>query len=489
MTISFCELQKVLCGSEIQSCNDIICGISIYADYVQKNNVYFCINSSKYSSLDGSLGFTNNEDSVYGFGGNQNGHEEIKKAVERGASAIVIDDLYYFDKNIDVGWILVDDSFQALKRLATHHISINKVKIIAVTGSTGKTTTCQALVDTLSTYFVVKKIHRVRNSVLAMCLEILQNIVSKRECLVIEMQMDGYGQIEHFCEIAEPDISIITGVNFSHYARFKSIDEVLAEKLAVYRKLKKNGFLIYNDDNEVLHEWAMKQSDTRILGVSISKKNRYSISNLSTYGEYNYWSFDMTTRDLKTTEVKMETTGISSVYSALYCSAVADMLKIPLGDFLYNDLRKIKSPIGRFSCFKGINGSEIIIDSYNASFISMKQGIEYVLKSSKSRKVLILGSMLELAEKTESEHRKLGRLINQSKEDFYIISFGEAAMYIVSELENISSERKYCAFTYEDIVEFLDTISIDHNTIVFIKGSGAMRLEIIAPYLLAKRIF
>lgn len=488
INITFSDLVEVVLGEVLQYNNNIICGVSICADFVKNNNIYFCINSSKYNSNDGSLGFTNNEDSVYGLGGVKNGHDEIYRAVEKGASVIIIDDVSYYDSNLNVGYILVTDSFTALKCLATYYVQKNKVKVVAITGSTGKTTTCKAIVDSISDFMKTKRIHRIRNSVLAMCIEILQNLSLEVDCLVVEMQIDGYGQIEQFCEIVKPYIAIITNINFSHYARFKSIEDVFFEKLAIYRNLRHDGFLIINDDNDLLHTWSLKQNDSRILKISLSKKCDYTISNISTYGEYKFLLFDAKIRNITLSNIKLLTTGMGTLYAILFSLVIADIFKFPLETFK-NSLIKINSPIGRFSCFDGINGSQIIIDSYNANFISMEQGIKYVSKSSRNKKILILGSMLELADKTESEHRALGRLINSMNKQFYIITVGEAAMYIIPELKNIPLNNIYCTFTYEDVIDIIHKLLIDEDTIVFMKGSGAMRLELIAPYLLSNRIF
>lgn len=487
--ISYYELLTTITGIELQ-CNDntTITGITIYADLIKNNNIYFCINSTKYNNIDGGLGFTNNEDSVFGFGGSQNGHDTIATAIKNGASIIIIDDIKYFNKNDNVAYILVEDGLKALIELTKYFIKKSQIKVIAVTGSTGKTTTCQAIVDSLSINLNVKKIHRIRNSVLAMCVEVLQELSSKYDCFVIEMQMDAEGQIEQFCKIAQPDISIITNINLAHYSRFKSIEKIMYEKLTVYRLLKSDGFLIINDDDDNLHNWSAKQNDKRILKVSKKMKTDYSINKISSYGACNLSSVDLSTRSGRITNVRLNTTGTGGIYAALFSAGVSDVLNIKTNQ-IKNGLEKIKSPIGRYNCFKGINGSQVIVDSYNANFISMCQGIEYVSKLHKSKKILILGSMLELAEKTESEHRKLGQFINKLKQEFYIITLGEAAMYITVDLVNIPSEKIYNTFTYEDIVDVVERLSIDDDTVIFLKGSGAMRMEMVSPYLLSKRIF
>lgn len=133
----------------------------------------------------------------------------------------------------------------------------------------------------------------------------------------------------------------------------------------------------------------------------------------------------------------------------------------------------------------GINNSLVIIDSYNASYESTVFGIEYLSNLKHSRKILIIGSLLELSEKSESIHRKIGKFINEKNNFEYIIAIGESTLYILDEL-NTSKIRCFHSFSYEEIVNFLRNLKIDSDTAVYIKGSGAMRLEIIALYLLSQ---
>lgn len=482
------DLVRIIGGVEIHPWDTVIKSGTIYADFVREGDLFFCLNSAKYDVSDGALGFTNNEDSVFGFGGIQNGHDQIMKAIANGASIIIIDDINYFEERQGVGFILVKDCLLALSKFISFHITSNKTKVIAVTGSTGKTTTCHALVETLSSFLTVKTIHRIRNSILAICLEIMQDISRQADCIVLEMQLDKSGQIDRFCQLLSPDIAIITNINLAHYSRFYSIDSVLNEKLGVYRHLKENGVLLINDDNEYLHNWYLTQKDQRIQRMGKRIYCEYTYDDPLAKNSQLPLTYSATILDKPIQNITLNTPGIGSVVAATTCFAVANLLSLPIAE-VQQVVSHIKSPIGRFSCFIGKNSSRIIVDSYNASYASMIQGINYVASAPQKRKILILGSMLELADQTEAVHRELGQYINGLNTDLSLITLGEAALYIAAEITKIQPSQIYTTFTYEDIVYAIDNIKLDADTVVFIKGSGAMRLELIVPYLLAEQLF
>ena len=155
-----------------------------------------------------------------------------------------------------------------------------------------------------------------------------------------------------------------------------------------------------------------------------------------------------------------------------------------------NGIDKLNSPVGRFNGFTGINDALIIMDSYNANSSSMINGLEYVnsLKNYRT-KIIILGSLLELGDKTESEHTKIGKYINEHCNFNYVITLGEGASYITKQIgKDITSVKSF--FDYEDIVEYINNvISIDSSTVVYLKGSGGMRMELLMPFFLSTKLF
>lgn len=466
---------------------DDLCSVKIIPDDVTVGDIFIAIDSNKYDLNDGALGFTNNEDSVLGLGGTISLEKNINIAFKNGARFIFVDNEKINKEMNNSNIILIDDCMKFLIEIAKYIVNKNNIKTIAITGSTGKTTTTYAIYNMLSIKYNVVRIHRIRNSVLGMIYEIINNINYETDFLVIEMQLDGKGQIDCFCKICKPDYSIITSINYSHYSRFKKIENIFHEKLAVYRNLKPDGKCLINGDDKLLMNWANKQKDNRILTFGFSELSDFYIHNLKQYGILNNYIIDLDGQ-LKIDGLITNINNKGMLQAYLYAIYLAKKFDVDNCDIL-EKICKTVNPIGRFNGFRGINGALIIDDSYNANSTSMINGLEYINNLKRfNNKIVILGSLLELEKETENEHIKVGNYIIKNCDFSILITLGEGASYIANQV------RKYgiCVesfFDYEDILDYVNNISVNETTVVYIKGSGGMRMELIAMQFLSNRLF
>lgn len=470
----------------IEGSNQIVNNISIYPIKIYEFDTFFAINSKKYSNNDGGFGNTGNEDSIFGLGGTQDGHNDIQKVILNGAKTIIYDaDLVDFYGNGKVNYIKVSDTVDALAKYAKYIITERKTKIIGITGSTGKTTLTNAICDILSIKYKISKINYVRTTYLGLAWYIVNKMPESLDFLIIEMQTDGVGQIDRYCEIVKLDYAFIVNINYSHISRFCSLENILDEKLAVYRGLKSKGKLFINIDNEILYDWYKGQSDSRIITIGSNRNaNIYCYKVECT--DQKLLCEIVIYEKLHLRELEIIYRGRQSIFLLLFSVGLLTDLHYKYED-IKNTLFCIKPVVGRFQSFKGINNSLVIIDSYNASYESTVFGIEYLSNLKRSRKILIIGSLLELLDKSECIHREIGRLINSKNSIDYIIAIGEATLYILDELTS-STIKYFHTFSYEEVIKFLGKMKIDSDTAIYIKGSGAMRLELITPYLLSELI-
>jgi UDP-N-acetylmuramyl pentapeptide synthase len=147
---------------------------------------------------------------------------------------------------------------------------------------------------------------------------------------------------------------------------------------------------------------------------------------------------------------------------------------------------KIQQPYLRYNKFIGRNNSEIIIDSYNGSFLSMEKGIVDTCKNEKKEIVLVLGSMLELGNDSELYHTKLGRIIANQMNVCNVLLLGEGMLYAYFELKKANTKIPVKHFfDYNDLISALLEIELSDKKTIYIKGSGSMRMELIAPYVLS----
>lgn len=457
---------------------------SIYAEQISNGDIYIAINSKKYDSSDGCLGFTNNEDSVFGFGGTKDGHDDINLAIQNGAVTIIVDNKEKISDYKDINIILVNDSLNALCELSKCFLYKCNVKTIAITGSVGKTSTANCLYDFLSKKYKVLKSEYIRSTVLGITMDVLSKISSCCDYYIIELQSDSTGQIDKLCKSIKIDYAIITEIAYSHLAKFKNIENILTEKTITYNYLESSGKIFINGNNSELYKWYNKNKiDNRIVTVG-------NINSFDYYLDYDnqFYIKSLVKKGGKTIGQFIANKEIH-IMTQLLCISFFEFVsknEITINE-INNITRSIHPILLRYNSFLGKNNCKVVLDSYNASYLSMQHGINKVCKNSQHNEIiLILGSMLELDNKAEEFHRAIAKEIQKHKNITNVFLLGESMLYTYFELKKTLVHAKIVhSFNYETIIEELLKVSLNKNTVVYIKGSGSMRMELFAPYVLA----
>ena len=183
-------------------------------------------------------------------GENVDGHDYIESAFEKGAVAsLSLKDDFESDNNI----IYVNDSYEAIQTLAKHYLECLNAKIIAITGSNGKTTTKDIVTSILETKFKVHKTQGNFNNELGVPLTILA-APEDSDILVLEMGADNFGQLDFLSKLVKPDYTIITNIGESHIEFFGSRAGIAKAKFEITNGMKKDGFFVYNGDEPLLKE-------------------------------------------------------------------------------------------------------------------------------------------------------------------------------------------------------------------------------------------
>ena len=472
----FCEVVK---GTIIQrGISTSISTINIYPLEMFSGDVFVAINSSKYPTTDGGFGNTGNEDSVFGLKGTQNTYSYISNAIELGASTILIDDISSLNGRISgVNYVLVEDSVQALALIAKDILMKSNARIIGVSGSTGKTTLSKCLVNYISRKDKVFCLDCIRITYLGLIWSIIHDFNNSYNWIVLEMQTDGQGQLDRICEIVTLDYAFIVNIKDSHLERFTNIESLINEKLALYRGLSSEGYIFINYDDAILANWHSNQNDRRIISVGRDPESDFVLDygnpadncNLSISNKFNH---STTTAMINANSDKeFFCTGMLHAFS--YFAFKNNSIYVCETN-CFSDI------VGRFQVFKGKNNSKIIVDSYNASYLSVIDGIERVSKLKMNRKILVLGSLLELSNKSEEIHKEIGKYLNRKNIFDYILFIGEATLYSMNELRNNETVIIGHVYSYERAMSLLNNIPFDENTVMYFKGSGAMRLELLA---------
>ncbi len=380
-------------------------------------------------------------------------------------------------------------------------------KIIAITGSVGKTSTKDAIFTVLSKFKKVRKSEKSFNSEIGLPLTILgspngwndpfiwlENIIHGfylilwkqpyPEYLVLEIGVGKPGDIKkNVVPWLKPDVVIVTRFPDKpvHVEFFGSVEKIIEEKSALVYALKKDGILILNHDDEKVYSLHLK-SNCRTISYGMNKNSTYH----SVYPTYLY-----TTKNKVKIPVginfKLEYEG--NVFPVMLpnilgmhnigqaCAALACACE--LGCDLLESIKAISeyvTPPGRLSLIEGINNSIIIDDTYNSSPVAMDAAIEVLKDIDGGRKIAVIGDMLELGKFTEEEHYIIGEKIN-GVADILVVVGPRAKSIAQGAMENGFLQKNIYSFdSSKTASKFLEGI-VEKGDIVLIKGSQGVRLE------------
>ena len=409
------------------------------------------------------------EDTIYAaiVGERLDGHDFARAALENGAIAAIV------EKRVTEKDILVKDTRRALKDIAMGYRSRFDIPFLAVTGSSGKTTTKDML------YFAVSESRKTLrnlgnlNSEIGLPMTVF-NLDESHECAVLEMGMYVQGEIDYLAEIVKPHFAIITNVGVAHIQSAGSRENILKAKMEIANYMTQSDVLLINGDNDML-----QTVDTGAIKPSVYKYG------LEEHNDIRLISYETTESGMKIradilgkiTEYEIPTLGIHNIYNSLsvmgLCSIMGlDMKKSAEG------IRKYQPSKYRME-IKSVSGKTLIEDFYNANPDSLRASIETFRQMQGERKVAVLADMLELGEISEKEHMNAG--IQASEIFDVIICIGSDAKYIgKGAIENgFDKGRVYYFANNEEAVSEINSI-LRPGDAVLMKGSRGMKLEEVA---------
>jgi len=392
------------------------------------------------------------------WGDTYNGNKFASEALAKGVSWAVIDDPLFENEKT----ILVDDCLFELQALAAHFKKQLNVPVLAVTGTNGKTTTKELLAAILSKKFKVHYTKGNLNNLIGVPLTIL-SAPADTEMMIIEMGASHIGEIRTLCLIAKPDYGIITNIGNAHIEGFGSIDGVIRSKTELYEHLRKvNGIAIYNDKNPILTEKIFKIINRAVpysdpTGIELSVEPVPSDFNLKLIASYHHHTYNISTNLF----------GIYNLENVKAAIATGLFFGAEMEDIV--DAVEKYQPANNRSQIKITTNNTLICDSYNANPTSMNVALESFSGIQTDNKILILGDMLELGEKSEEEHIKLLEAI-QSHMFVKVFLVGHV-------FKKISANSGFKAFySVDELKDFLKHTPVKGNTIL-IKGSRGIGLE------------
>ncbi len=366
------------------------------------------------------------------------GHDFLQEVAERGAVGAVVDEQYV---GSDFGLVLlrVPHVLLALQQMGKRRLQRKRVRVVAVTGSVGKTTTKEFIADLLSERYRVTRSPGNANSQVGVPLSIL-NMPENQEVIVLEMGMSAKGQIEKLVEIAPPEVAVVTKIGLSHAEYFSDIEAIAAAKAEIF-----------------------SHPDTRI-GVIGRSSSHYAV--LHTTGSCE----KLIGPSLEEIDVRFTLPFQASHLCENFALAasVAHIFGLTWEEIISRS-SSLKPHRNRFEQFKN-KGVLFINDSYNASPESMSAALENMpAPSGDGRRVAVLGEMKELGRFSEESHRKIGRLA-LSKVD-HLFCYGAACRPMIEVFTEVGRSVEFLQ-DFEGLRRRLFSF-LQEGDVVLVKGSNS----------------
>ncbi len=385
-----------------------------------------------------------------------------------------------------------------LKNLARRRMKRFRGKVIAVTGSMGKTGTKDAIYTVLNTRYKVKTTKKSMNSEFGLPLTILDidsgfSSATKwswyllkgffrsftrdySEILLLEMGVDKPGDMDFLLSVVKPDIAVFTGVAPIHLdeGQFETVEDIYKEKVKLIDSLENKGIAVLNTDDPLLSSLAKKRRGRRTVTFGKSKEGDFWASQIKQTLEG--MSFVLH-HDHKRYDVHSGIIGECHVYpllSAIICGTLAD---ISLEDCV-EAIPLYSLPPGRMSVIPGVEGATILDSSYNSSPIALKEAL-FTLRDlgEGKRKIAVLGNMNELGKDSRRLHKEMGGVIASCAD--MLVTVGENAAFMAEgAVEKGFDEKK--VYTFDDPVKAASFFKgeVKKGDLILVKGSqNLVRLE------------
>ena len=397
------------------------------------------------------------------------GPDFIAEALEKGAGHFVLSGAKgpTLEQKRSANFIKVPDTLKAYGDLARFYRQKFKIPVIAITGSSGKTTVKELAAHILSQKFNVLKNRGTENNLVGVPKTILR-LEKEHEVLVLEMGTSVPGEIERLSSIASPQVGIITQIGFSHLEGLKTQEGVREEKLKLISHVERGGIVILNGEDPMLKDVTcgvhklVRVGSWKDCGDVTAEQVRCHETGSSFY--------------IKGRMFETQLLGRYNILNCLFAIAVAEALGV--------DTSLIQKAVGSFKpvasrmTLKVIEGIHFLDDSYNSNPSSFKAALE-TLKELKIREKrgVVCGDMLELGKSSEALHRQIGALLASMLFDF-VIAAGTQSKHLVDEAVKRGFEAKkiHAVKDSKEAGRLCREIAVAGDR-VLVKGSRGMQME------------
>ena len=388
-------------------------------------------------------------------GESTDGHNYINQAESAGASIAII------ERKVETSLpsYKTESTQKFLHNLAIAYRNYITCPFIGITGSNGKTTTKDLLTHVLSASMKTISTKGNFNSTIGVPLSIFE-CNGNENVAIVEMGASMPGEIEYICNIVKPDMGIITNIHEAHLEYFGDINEVAKTKSSLFSTLKKEGAAFINMDDPFISKMPIA-----------CKRVEYSFTRSSDYE--GSWSSNHQTLTINNISIDLPLTSETMGLNALAVFSIASYLKMD-SNVVKNQIESFQLPTGRGNILH-LQDIMVINDSYNANLESARIGINNLTSlSTESRKIAVIGDMLELGDVEEDHHKTLGKYLSEKKVDA-VFAFGNLTKHTVKAMNGAKMFHQY----YDEKANLLTDLKafISKGDIIYVKGSRGMKME------------
>ncbi|MGN1301882.1 MAG: UDP-N-acetylmuramoyl-tripeptide--D-alanyl-D-alanine ligase [Clostridia bacterium] len=449
-------MQKEIDAKKIQE----ICNGKLLTNNIENKVNNFVIDSRNVSEGDCFVAIK---------GENNNGNKFLKMALEKGASVCLVDeeaDKEIIEKYNNRTIIEVADTIKAIQEIAKYKRRLYDIPVVAVTGSVGKTSTKDIIASILGEKYNVLKTEGNFNNHIGLPMTLLK--LKDHTAVVVEMGMNHFNEISVLTNIAKPTVAVITNIGTSHIGNLGSRENILKAKLEILEGLQENGKIIINNDNDLLHNWAQTVDNHNVLTYGIENKSQFVPKNIEENNNETKYEINIEGTEYN---VKVPVMGKHFIYNSLCAIAVGRTLNIE-PEKIIQGISDFKLTAKRMDFRKVKNNAIVLADYYNASYDSMKSALEVVKDYKATRRIAVLGDMLELGEFSEQLHKDVGTEVYNNKIDI-LITVGTLAKYIAQTAKKLGTKEVYECESKTEAAQILKN-TIKEGDLILLKASNAM---------------
>ncbi len=390
-------------------------------------------------------------------GENFDGSNYIDMAIKKGSSWIITSSKNHKSNRC----IYVKNTKETLCKIASYLVGEVSPKIIAITGSNGKTTTKEMVANILYQHYPKNEILVTKgnlNNDIGLPLTLF-NLKKNHTIVVLEMGMNHQDEITKLCKIAPPDIAVITNIGEAHLENFSSKNGIAKAKKEILLGAKKNGIAILPRDDVYFNYLKSDCLYLRCISFGINKNSNIRLD----------LSSKVLTVDEEKINIESSLLGKENLMNMAAAVSVANALELPT-ETIIKGMKTIDSIEGRLEVKITASNIKIIDDTYNSNPSSMMMAID-VLDQFKQKKILIVGDMAELGPLSKKYHTDIGHYILEKNIDL-VMGIGNMTKYLI----DVLGTKGLWYPSKEDLLNETNKI-LKKDTVVLVKGSRFMRME------------